>query len=99
MATVPHSETGLYGSEDGRRACAQHVPYPQSDTWRIERWSAIGWSEYFDAFRIYPDIASVLMCCETCGFTPSRADGSLSPHARRTQDAKARRLRYCEARS
>lgn len=69
---LPHSDTGLYGSEDGRRACAQHVPYPGSDTWRAERWSAIGWSEYLDAFRFYPDMAERMMACEACGFTPRR---------------------------
>lgn len=75
MATVPHSPTGLFGSEDGRRECAEHIPYPGSDTWRDGRWSAIGWQEYFDAFRLYPDIASRLMTCETCGYSPKRGSG------------------------
>lgn len=66
----PRSETGLYASEDGRRGCVDHTPIPHSDTWRSERWSPVGWDEYFAAFRVYPDLAARLMACETCGYTP-----------------------------
>lgn len=72
MPKVPKSETGLYNSEQGAVGCEQHTPYHGSDTWRSERWQAVTWQYYFDAFRAYPDLAARMMACETCGYTPAR---------------------------
>jgi hypothetical protein len=36
--TTDATETSLFWGADGRVECAEHVPYPGSDTWRAGRY-------------------------------------------------------------
>ena len=58
MTTTP-SPTGLYWSERGETACAEHTPYEGTDTWNWERWAPLPATAITEAD--YP------LKCECCG--------------------------------
>ena len=59
----PATPTGLYWSERGAVCCADHIPFPGSDTWRWERWAHLAVHDA-EAWR---DQVGELPRCECCG--------------------------------
>ncbi len=52
----------LYWSEQGRVGCAEHRPYPGSDTWIFEHWQPITPTERIEIASLGQSVR-----CEVCG--------------------------------
>lgn len=58
------SAAALFWSEQGEVACADHAPYPKSDTWNRDRWSKMTASARLEWVA---EVGSPAQCeCPTC---------------------------------
>ena len=67
--------TKLFWDEGGRIGCAQHRPYPGSDTWVWDAWGEITEAD----LRGYERTVGRPARCETCAAIERRRTADLAP--------------------